>query len=89
MFEIEAKSSVLKFVKKADSKTRERLRDVIITLKDSPVPVKTHDVAKLKGYDSAYRIRIGNLRLVYEVSWATKKITIHKIEPRESVYKDI
>lgn len=89
MFEVNAKNSVLKFIKKADSKTRQRLKDVIITLKDNPVPVRIYDVAKLKGFDSTYRLRIGSLRLVYEVFWADKKIILHKIEPRESVYESM
>lgn len=89
MFEINAKNSVLKFIKKTDSKTKERLKNIIITLKDNPVPIRIHDVAKLKGYDSMYRIRVGNLRLVYEVFWIDRKIIIHKIEPRESVYENM
>ena len=89
MFEVNAKNSVLKFIKKADSKTRQRLKDVIITLKDNPVPVRIYDVAKLKGFDSTYRLMIGSLRLVYEVFWADKKIILHKIEPRESVYESM
>ncbi|MDE1827188.1 MAG: type II toxin-antitoxin system RelE/ParE family toxin [Thaumarchaeota archaeon] len=72
-----------------DSKRKEKLKDILITLKENPVPVRIYDVAKLKGYDSIYRIRIGSLRLVYEVSWFDKKITIHKVEKRESVYENI
>lgn len=89
MFEVNAKNSVLKFIKKTDSKTKQRLKDIIITLKDNPVPVRVYDVAKLKGFDSMYRLRIGSLRLVYEVFWVDKKIIIHKIEPRESVYENM
>jgi mRNA-degrading endonuclease RelE of RelBE toxin-antitoxin system len=47
------------------------------------------DVVKLKGFDPMYRLRILSLRRMYEVCWADKKITIHKIEPRESVYKSM
>lgn len=89
MFEINAKKSVLKVINKLDSKRKEKLKDIFFTLKDNPVPVRIHDVAKLKGYDSIYRIRIGGLRLAYEVCWADKKITVHKIEPRESVYENM
>lgn len=89
MFEVNAKNSVLKFIKKRDSKTKQRLKDIIITLKDNPVPVRIYDVAKLKGFDSMYRLRIGSLRLVYEVFWVEKKIILHKIEPRENVYENM
>ena len=89
MIEINTKKSVLKFINKIDSKTKGRLKDIVFILKDNPFPVRVYDVAKLKGYDSTYRIRIGNLRLVYEVFWADKKITIHKIESRENVYENM
>lgn len=87
MFEVNAKNNVLKFIKKTDSKTKQRLKDIIITLKDNPVPARIYDVAK-KWFDSMYRLRIGSLRLVYEVFWIEKKIILHKIEPRESVYEN-
>lgn len=70
MFEINAKNSVLKFIKKIDSKTKQRLKDIIITLKDNPVPARIYDVAKPKGFDSMYRLRIGSVRLI---------TTLHKI----------
>ncbi|MEM2159828.1 MAG: type II toxin-antitoxin system RelE/ParE family toxin [Candidatus Nitrosotenuis sp.] len=89
MFEVNAKNSVLKFIKKTDSKTKHRLKDIIITLKDNPIPARIYDVAKLKGFDSMYRLRIGSLRLVYEVFWVDKKIILHKIESRESVYENM
>lgn len=89
MFEVNAKKSVLKAVNALDLKRKEKIKEIIIALKDNPVPIRIYDVVKLKGYDSIYRIRIGNLRLVYEVCWSDKKITMHKIEPRESIYEDI
>jgi len=89
LFEVNAKKSVLKVTSRLDPKRKEKLKDVLTTLKDNPVPVRIYDVAKLKGYDSIYRIRIGSLRLVYEVSWSDKQITIHKIDERESVYENI
>ena len=89
MFEINAKKSVLKVINKLESKRKEKLKEILLTLKDNPVPVRIYDVAKLRGYDSIYRMRIGNLRLVYEVFWVDKKITIHRIESRESVYENM
>jgi mRNA-degrading endonuclease RelE of RelBE toxin-antitoxin system len=89
LFEVNAKKSVLKATSKLDSKRKEKLKEILVTLKDNPIPVRIYDVAKLRGYDSIYRIRIGSLRMVYEISWSDKKITIHKVEERESVYENI
>ena len=42
----------------------ERLRVVVSGLAEEPRP---HGVRKIKGAERAYRIRIGNYRVVYEV----------------------
>ncbi len=41
------------------------------------MPAKRYDVKKLKGYEDTYRVRIGRLRIVYEVNWKKKTIIIH------------
>jgi len=51
------------------------------------VPFKACDVSKLKGFDNAYRIRIGDLRIVYEIIWNEKVILIDFIGPRGKAYK--
>ena len=89
MFEVNAKKSVVKVITGLDPKRKAKIKDIVITLKNNPVPIRIYDVAKLKGYESIYRIRVGSLRLVYEACWSDKIITIHKIEERESVYENI
>lgn len=42
----------------------ERLRTAIRSLADNPHP---HGVRKIKGTERAYRIRVGDYRVVYEV----------------------
>jgi mRNA-degrading endonuclease RelE of RelBE toxin-antitoxin system len=37
---------------------RERIKEVIPTLKGDPIPFRI-DVVKLRGYENVYRIRIG------------------------------
>ncbi|WKT57354.1 hypothetical protein QVH35_08080 [Candidatus Nitrosotenuis chungbukensis] len=73
MFEINAKKSVLKVINKLDSKRKDNLKDIFLTLKDNPVPVRIYDVAKLKGYDSIYRIRIGSIGLYTKYSGQIRK----------------
>ena len=50
------------------------------------MPAKAFDVTKLKGYDNVYRIRIGDLRIVYQVMWIERIIVIAYIGPREKAY---
>jgi len=49
LFEVNAKNSVLKILRSLDSKRKERIKEVVVTLKENPVPFKIYDVAKLKG----------------------------------------
>ncbi len=53
-FEIRIKDKSLKFVSSLQKSERERLKEAILILKDEPVPVKSLDVAKLKGEKNAY-----------------------------------
>jgi len=87
MFKVEAKKRTLKILKTLSEERKNKIKEVITTLKSDPIPFKKFDVAKLKGYDNTYRIRIGNLRIVYEVNWDEKRILIHFIGPREKAYK--
>jgi len=87
MFKVEAKKRTLKALKKLSEERKDKIKEAITVLKNDPVPFRKFDVAKLKGYENLYRIRIGNLRIVYEVNWDRKRILIHFIGPREKAYE--
>jgi mRNA interferase RelE/StbE len=85
-FEIEIKRKALRFIESLDGKRKQKIGEIVIILKDDPVPFRREDVVKLKGYDSTYRIRIGELRMVYTVSWTERKVLIHYVGPRGDAY---
>lgn len=85
-FEIRIKDKSLKFVSSMQKSDRERLKEAILVLKEDPVPIKSLDVAKLKGEKNGYRIRKGKFRIVYEVMWQQKIIVIHRVGFRGDVY---
>ncbi|MGQ9719214.1 MAG: type II toxin-antitoxin system RelE family toxin [Nitrososphaerales archaeon] len=87
MFAIEIKRRALRKLTELDRKKRERIREIVSILKMDPIPFRKVDVCKLENYDSVYRIRVGDLRIVYEVLWAERKIIIHFVGPREKAYK--
>lgn len=87
MFKIEAKKRVLKTLRDLDRDRKNRIKEALLILSNDPLPFKKLDVIKLKGYENTYRIRIGGLRIVYEVNWDEKKIIIHFVGPREKAYK--
>ncbi len=86
MFAVEVKRRVLRKLDELDEKRKSRLKEIIILLKDDPIPFRKVDLSKLKGYENIYRIRVGDLRLVYAVLWAERKILVHYIGPREKAY---
>jgi len=87
MFAIKIKRKALRKLAKLNQKQKRNIKALIIILKTDPIPFKKADVCKLQGYDSTYRIRIGNLRIVYQVFWDEKTILIHFIGSREKAYE--
>ena len=87
MFNIKIKRKALRTHAKIDHKQKQKIKSVVLILKNDPVPFKKADVCKLKGYDNTYRIRIGNIRIVYEVLWNEKTILIHYMGRREKAYE--
>jgi len=87
MFSIDIKRKALRKLMELDEKRKRAADQVVTILKTDPVPFRKTDVCKLKGYDNVYRIRIGDLRIVYEVLWLQRKILIHYVGPRERAYE--
>jgi mRNA-degrading endonuclease RelE of RelBE toxin-antitoxin system len=87
MFTIKIKRKALKALAKTDRKQKQKIKSVVLILKNDPIPFKTADVCKLKGCDNTYRIRVGATRIVYEVLWDEKTILIHYVGLREKAYK--
>ena len=87
MFTLRVKRRQLKKIEGFPKTVRSRIREALEVLKADPVPVKSFDVVKLRGYDSVYRIRVGGVRVVYSVDWGEKVISIHFIGSREKAYR--
>ena len=45
------------------------------------------DILKMEGYEGFYRLRVGQVRTLFEVDFSRKEIWIRKIKYRGSVYK--
>ncbi len=51
---------------------------------ENPFP---HGVEKLSGSEHAYRIRLGDYRVVYEVVAESKLVEIQRVRHRKDVYR--
>ena len=83
MFNIEFSNQSKKFLKKSDKQLALRIIEKIELLKDNPV---IRDSKKIVGEDRAFRIRIGDYRVLYEVGWNSKIILIERIDKRSRAY---
>ena len=86
MFEVTVALRARKALKRLPEHYRRRLIELLLILRENPVPAEYYDIKKLKGYTDTYRARIGDVRVIYEISWNQRAINVLWIEPRESAY---
>lgn len=79
-YEITFQKAAVKFLKKQNRKTQERLLQAIAQLPDGT------DIKKLQGLQM-YRLRIGNIRILYTIDDVVRVISIENIDNRGDVYK--
>lgn len=83
-FRIEWKKSTRKDLRKLPPKVVTDVIEAVEALAENPFP---HGVEKLSGSDHAYRIRLGDYRVVYEVVRETKLVEIQRVRHRKDVYR--
>ena len=83
-FRIEWKKSTRKDLRKMPPDIVNRVLDAVESLSQNPFP---HGVEKLSGSEHAYRIRLGDYRVVYEVVTETKLVEIQRVRHRKDVYR--
>ncbi|WP_029746929.1 type II toxin-antitoxin system RelE family toxin [Leucobacter chironomi] len=81
-YEVEFTSAAAKQIRKLQRPARERLLDAIEDLQDDPRP---HGAKKLVGEDLAWRIRVGDYRVIYEVIDSQLLVTVVRAAHRREV----
>ena len=90
MFEVYLSSKSLKTLQKLDKQIAERMKEFLLNLKTSPLPVKKYDLKKISGMHDVYRARISSYRIIYAIDWEKKEINVIKIAKRsEGTYKKL
>ena len=69
-----------KFLRKQTSKTQHSLMTAIYKLPNGT------DIKRLKGHD-LYRMRVGNIRIIYSIKEEIEVINIENIDNRGDIYK--
>ena len=76
--QISYEKEAAKHIQTQDKTTRQRLKDAIEKLPDG-------DVKRLQGYKNDYRLRVGNLRVIYSID--NDIIIVKDVLPRGQAYK--
>jgi len=76
-----------KFITGLDKRRAGRVTQEIGDLRNYPFFTVPHDLAKLKGRKGYYRMRVGDIRIIFRVFDEEKEIYVEKIGYREKIYK--
>lgn len=83
MYKVLLKKTAEKYLSRLSGKMYLAVRSKIEELKINPIP---GDAIPLKGYSNTYRIRLGNIRIIYEIHRHELVIVVIDIGPRGQVY---
>lgn len=86
LFNIQWKSVAKKELKKLDKSTILKILTAVEALAQTPYP---QGVRKIQGMEHAYRIRVGDYRVVYTVEASVLLIEIIRVRHRREIYKKI
>jgi mRNA interferase RelE/StbE len=81
---VEFRRSAEKDLRRLDPRTQTRVLRAADALSDEPRP---HGCRKLTGSQNAYRIRVGDYRVIYTVSDLILIVAIESIRHRREVYR--
>lgn len=82
-FHVELGSKAFQALSKLDKINRTRVIKKIKSLEETPFPVGS---LKMEGEENVYRLRSGDMRILYKLLKSEKVIIIFKIEKRGKAY---
>ncbi|MGA2912268.1 MAG: type II toxin-antitoxin system RelE/ParE family toxin [Methanoregula sp.] len=80
------KNSVEKDLRKIPKELLPHLIEHIENLSTDPLP---HDVQKLAGAESLFRIRVGEYRIIYQVLHESHEVIVYYIRHRSVAYRGV
>ena len=86
LFEVTVSQRALKTSKKLPDFLDHRIIELLLVLRENPVPAEQYDIKKLGEYRDTFRARIGDIRIIYEINWNQQTVKILVIKPREKAY---
>ena len=84
MYSIGLKKSAIKELASIPKPFNQHIASAIDSLSNNPRP---EGVKKLKGEEDAYRIRVGDYRIIYTIEDVIRIVEIHRVRHRRDAYK--
>ena len=76
-----------KTLSKLDEKVRSRILIQLSDLQNFPFLTMPHNLAKLKGKENYYRLRVGDIRILFRIDKQMKTVYVEKIGHRKGIYQ--
>lgn len=86
MYRVDTGQAILRSLRKLPAQLQERLMRAAYRLEANPRPIGS---MKLSGSRDLRRLRVGDYRIVYNVSDEKQVVTITAIAHRREVYRDL
>jgi mRNA interferase RelE/StbE len=83
-YQIKFRSSALKEILSLPKKIADRVREAIDALADNPRP---YGYIQLKSSEKLFRIRIGDIRVVYTIEEEIRIVEIRTVGNRREIYR--
>lgn len=84
-YKVEILKEALKQLKKFSPELQERIQ---VKIDDLAIEPRPNGVKKLKGKENAYRIRVGDYRVIYDIFDDILVVNVVELGHRNKVYKD-
>jgi mRNA interferase RelE/StbE len=86
MYQIRLTNSAQKDLDKLHGNLWERLRTAIQGLGEEPRP---HGYTKLRTDSNLFRVRVGDYRILYEISDSNQSVLVLRVKHRREVYRGL
>lgn len=87
MYNLSISKKAQKFISKQDKNTKQRIKESLLKLAENPYKKGTLDIKPLQGNKDQFRLRVGDLRILYTIDNGELIILILKIDSRGDIYK--
>ncbi|MDF5711277.1 MAG: type II toxin-antitoxin system RelE/ParE family toxin [Nostoc sp. S4] len=84
-YKVEISKGALKQLKKLSPELQERIQ---VRIDDSATEPCPNGLKKLKGKENAYRIKVGDYRLIYNIFNDVLLVNVVEVGHRSKIYKD-